>query len=183
MLDNFLIIAALAGRVCLGLVFALAAIQKIRHWRVLEGVISNYRLLPDALIKPAALLLPPVELLLGGLLLAGVVPAVVAVGGMALLLLFAAAMAVNIRRGRSHIDCGCHQSFLRQTLKPALVFRNVGLTFLLIPVELVGAGRSTALWPIGLGAGLSFFLSYLLINAIAALPSLDQQPFDAGVLS
>ena len=43
---------------------------------------------------------------------------------MALLALFAAAMAINIRRGRDHIDCGCGQSFLRQTLSWMLVARN-----------------------------------------------------------
>jgi uncharacterized membrane protein YphA (DoxX/SURF4 family) len=182
MLDTFLVIAAMAGRVCLGLIFGLAAAQKMRHWRVLEGVIGNYRLLPASLIKPAAWLLPPVELVLGALLLAGVASLAVAVASIALLLIFAAAMAINIRRGRTHIDCGCHQSFLRQTLKPALVVRNIGLAFLLMPAALARPGYAVGLWPIGLGAGLAFFLLYLLINTIAALPSLDPQPFDAGAL-
>ena len=51
--------------------------------------------------------------------------------GAALLLLFAAAMAINIVRGRRHIDCGCFQSALKQTLNWILVARNCGLAALL----------------------------------------------------
>jgi hypothetical protein len=47
------------------------------------------------------------------------------------LLLFALAMGVNLRRGRRHIDCGCFQSALRQTLSWTLVARNVVLASLM----------------------------------------------------
>ena len=46
----------------------LAALGKLTHWRILPGVIANYRLLPRAALAPAALLLPPVELVLGAAL-------------------------------------------------------------------------------------------------------------------
>lgn len=183
MLDTLFVIAALAGRICLGLVFLLAAIQKMRHWRVLEGVISNYRLLPLALVKPAALLLPLTELVLGLMLLSGLAVWAAAISGIVLLLIFAGAMAINIGRGRSHIDCGCHQSFLRQTLKPVLVARNIALAAILAPAVIMTAGPMPVLRPVGFGAGLAFFLLYLVINALAALPILDQPPIDAGALS
>jgi hypothetical protein len=48
-----------------------------------------------------------------------------------LLILFAAAMAINIGRGRRNIDCGCFQSALRQNLSLTLVARNLGLALLL----------------------------------------------------
>ena len=60
MLSELLSMAGLAGRVCTGLVFVFAASDKILHWRVLEGVIGNYRLLPSAMIRPGTYLLPPV---------------------------------------------------------------------------------------------------------------------------
>jgi hypothetical protein len=47
-----------------------------------------------------------------------------------LLLLFALAMGINLRRGRRHIDCGCFQNALKQTLSWALVMRNVVLALL-----------------------------------------------------
>jgi uncharacterized membrane protein YphA (DoxX/SURF4 family) len=172
-MDNLLPILALAARVCLGLVFLVAGIQKMRHWQVLEGVISNYRLLPFALVKPAASVLPVFELLLGAALLAGFASAVAAATAILLLLVFAAAMAVNIRRGRTHIDCGCHQSFLRQTLSPVLVVRNVVLAALLLPAALVGAPLTPAIWAVGIGAGIAFFLFYVMANVITSLPVLD----------
>ena len=172
MMDNLLLILALAARVCLGLVFVTAGIQKMRHWRILEGVISNYRLLPFALVKPAASLLPVFELLLGTALLAGFAPALSAAAAILLLAVFAAAMAVNIRRGRTHIDCGCHQSFLRQTLSPALVARNIILAAVLLPAALVAAPLTPAAWVVGIFTGLAFFLFYAMANVITSLPVL-----------
>ncbi|MEO8302381.1 MAG: MauE/DoxX family redox-associated membrane protein, partial [Rhizomicrobium sp.] len=61
--------AGVAGRICVGLVFLAAAMQKFSHWRILPGVIANYRLLPRRLVAPASALLPPLELILGALLL------------------------------------------------------------------------------------------------------------------
>jgi hypothetical protein len=175
MLSELLSIMGLAGRVCAGLVFILAAADKILHWRVLEGVIRNYRLLPDAMVKPAAYLLPPVELAVGCALLSGMLLVPAAGSAMALLLLFAVAMAVNIRRGRHFIDCGCHQSFLRQTLRPALVVRNLILTAMLAPglfgLQIPSGGAS-----VGLAAGVALFLFYLLGNTIAALPGFEASP-------
>ncbi len=172
MLGELLSVAGLAGRVCAGLVFVFAAADKILHWRILEGVIRNYRLLPEAMVRPAAYLLPPLELVIGCALLSGMVVVPAAASAMALLLLFAAAMAVNIRRGRQFIDCGCHQSFLRQTLRPALVARNMILAALLAPSFALpqtlpgGAG-------VGIAAGIALFLFYLLANTVAALPGFD----------
>jgi uncharacterized membrane protein YphA (DoxX/SURF4 family) len=173
MLNQLLSSAALAGRICAGLVFALAALDKMRHWRVLEGVIGNYRLLPSRLVRPAAYVLPPVELALAAALLSGIMILPAAAAAMTLLLIFALAMAINIRRGRDFIDCGCHQSFLRQTLKPALVARNLLLTALL-SVSLASplmppAGPAT----IGVAAGLALFLLYLIANTVIALPVLN----------
>src|SRR5579863_6227240 len=124
--------ASLAGRICVGLVFMLAAFQKAKHWRILPGVIGNYRLLPRSMVLPAAALLPPVEMILSVLLLSAQLRPWPVLAAMAFLALFAAAMAINIRRGRDHIDCGCGDTFLRQTLNWALVTRNIVLSALLL---------------------------------------------------
>ena len=79
-------------------------------------------------------------------------------------------MAINLRRGRSFIDCGCGQSFLKQSLRWSLVARNAVLAVLLLP-SLAPIGplpMSAALT--GAGAGLAFFLLYLLFNTLSALP-------------
>jgi hypothetical protein len=169
MFTSAITVAATTGQVCLALVFCTAALQKLRHRRVLEGVVANYRILPRALVAPASRSLPIAEMTVGLLLLSGVVPAVAAGAAILLLCAFAWAMAVNLRRGRSDIDCGCHQSFLRQTLRWSLVWRNLVLAALLLPA-LAPVGADHALWPIGAAAGASLFLLYLLFNTLSSLP-------------
>ncbi len=122
---------ALAIRVLVSLVFLTAAYGKFRHWTVFQGVVANYRLLPERLAAPVAHVLPPVEALLGAALLLGLGSPWPELGAAALLLLFAAAMGVNLARGRRNIDCGCFQSALKQTLNWTLVMRNIVLALLL----------------------------------------------------
>lgn len=170
---DLLAIASVAGRICVGLVFVLAATQKARHWRILSGVIANYRLLPRMLVIPAAALLPPLEMVLGLLLLAGFAQDWVVPAATLLLALFAAAVAVNLRRGRAHIDCGCGQSFLKQTLSWTLVMRNAVLAALLLPSPVMTGPMTLSAALTGVSAGLAFFLLYLLLNALLALPRPD----------
>jgi uncharacterized membrane protein YphA (DoxX/SURF4 family) len=117
-----LAILALAGRVLLSAVFIQAGLQKIRYRAQLPGVISNYRILPAALVPLASWLLPPVELIVGITLL--VPSSWPALGAACLLVLFTTAIVTNLARGRTHIDCGCFQSGLRQELGWELVWRN-----------------------------------------------------------
>lgn len=122
---------AIAIRTLVALVFLTASLGKMRHWVVFQGVIANYRLLPDALVAPIADLLPPVEALVGILLLLGLATPWPQAGAAVLLLIFAAAMGVNLLRGRRDIDCGCFQSALKQRLSWSLVARNAVLVLLL----------------------------------------------------
>lgn len=170
LLHDLLAAASVAGRVCVGLVFALAAAQKAMHWRVLPGVIGNYRLLPRWMVWSAAALLPPAEMMLSILLLSAQFRPWPSLGGALLLLLFALAMAVNIGRGRDHIDCGCGETFLRQTLNWALVARNGLLAALLMPSLADPVPMSMSMILTATAAGLGLFLLYLLLNIFAALP-------------
>jgi uncharacterized membrane protein YphA (DoxX/SURF4 family) len=122
---------ALAIRTLVSLVFLTAAYGKLRHWAPFQGIVANYRFLPDAMVVPAARLIPPAELWVGAALLLGLAFPWAELCAAALLLLFALAMGVNLRRGRPHIDCGCFQSALKQTLSWTLVMRNVFLALLM----------------------------------------------------
>jgi hypothetical protein len=172
-LHDLLAAVSVAGRTGVGLIFLLAAVQKAGHWRLLPGVIANYRLLPRWMSVPAAALLPPVEMILAILLLSAQLRPWPALAAMALLTLFATAMAINIRRGRDHIDCGCGETFLRQTLNWTLVVRNGLLVALLVPSAVMTAPMTMPLALSGVAAGLSLFLLYLLLNILAALPSAE----------
>ncbi|MDP9011824.1 MAG: methylamine utilization protein MauE [Pseudomonadota bacterium] len=121
---------ALAIRVLVALVFLTAALGKTRHRLAFQGVVANYRLIPDFAVPTFALLLPLVEAAVAAALLFAP-PSWPEVSAAVLLILFAAAMAINISRGRRRIDCGCFQSALKQTLSWTLVGRNVGLALLL----------------------------------------------------
>jgi uncharacterized membrane protein YphA (DoxX/SURF4 family) len=161
---------ALAGRICVGLILVLAGIGKFRHWKILSGVIANYRLLPGFAVGPAAVVLPPLEVGLGLLLLSGLAERSAALAGVLLLVVFGAAMAINLGRGRSSIDCGCGQSFLKQELSWGLVGRNGLLAGLLVASLGGGAEVSVPVLAMGACAGFGFVLLYYLINTLAALP-------------
>lgn len=121
----------IAIRTLVALVFLSAAVGKARHFVAFQGVLGNYRLLPQSLVLPTAVILPPLEAAIAaGLVVGWAAPWPVA-AAMILLTLFALAMGINILRGRSHIDCGCFQSALRQRLSWTLVMRNAILVLLL----------------------------------------------------
>ena len=171
MLDALILVGGYAGAVCVGLVFVVAACSKLRHRRLLSGVIANYRLLPDVLVAPVAAVLPFAELAIGLALIAGeaiVAPALAIV----LLLGFAAAMAINIKRGRRSIDCGCGQSHLRQTLNWGLVGRNLVLAAILSVRLAAGSAPTPVQIAIALAAGLSIFVGTMLFNSLLALSAL-----------
>ncbi len=155
-----------AIRVLVGLVFLTAAWGKSRHRLEFQGVVANYRLLPDALVVPFASALPPIEAVIGLLLPIGIFSPWSETAAAVLLTLFAGAMAVNIRRGRTDIDCGCFQSALKQTLGWTLVARNAGLV-LLLGVAVLPAPRVPA-WALaeGLLAGGAAFVLLQSLNVL-----------------
>jgi uncharacterized membrane protein YphA (DoxX/SURF4 family) len=171
-LDHELVTSlAIAGRICVGLILLLAGMGKFRHWKILSGVIANYRLLPGFAVGPAARLLPALEVGLGVLLLSGLAQRWAALAGVLLLVVFGAAMAINLGRGRSLIDCGCGQSTLKQTLSWGLVGRNGVLAALLVAsFGPAVAEVSVPVLAIGACAGVGFVLLYHLVNTLAALP-------------
>jgi len=159
-----LALSALAGRVLLSATFLHAGVQKIRHHGLLVGVISNYRVIPQALAPLASWLLPPLELLLAlALLIPSSWSALTAAG---LLLLFTTAIIINLLRGRSFIDCGCFQSGLRQELGWELVWRN-GVLVAIAVYSACFPVRPP--WAIIMVASLFGLVSYALYPALNAL--------------
>lgn len=114
-------------RTFLALLFLLAAVPKLIHREEFFGVVRNFRLTPDWLSRPLALLLPLVELVLAAALLVQPVAHWAALATAALLIVFAVAMAINVMRGRTYIDCGCFRQGMKQPLSWLLVLRNIGL--------------------------------------------------------
>jgi uncharacterized membrane protein YphA (DoxX/SURF4 family) len=164
---------AVAVRTMIALMFIAASWFKLRHLAVFHGVVANYRLLPQVLAAPFAYLLPPVEALLGAALLLNVAAPWPAAGSIALLLTFAAAMAINLRRGRRDIDCGCFRSELKQSLSWKLVIRNLGLSALLALAAPIRAVPSDALMAVNawLAGGALFIILQSLTLLSSIVPS------------
>jgi hypothetical protein len=175
-MSTFLVETGLTGAIGTGIVFVEAGLAKLRHRDLVPGVVANYRLLPESLVVPVATVLPVVELALGLGLVASVftggVLRLLGLPASALFVVFAAAMAINIRRGRKAIDCGCGRSQLRQPLHWGLVLRNLVLAALVaVHAVPVASGVSVTLADIALAlaSGAAVFLMFLLFNALAAL--------------
>jgi len=99
-------IAAAALRMLVAGIFLYASYDKILHPADFAAIIKDYRILPDILVNPAAIVLPWLELILGLLLAAGkwLEGALFLVN--ALLLVFWTALVVNAFRGID-VGCGC----------------------------------------------------------------------------
>jgi len=95
--------ALLAG--AFALLFIGAALQKLRSPERFAELFRAYRVVPDGVAR-LSWLVPVLELTTGAGLLAGGSRAGACAVGAALLLSYAAAMAINLQRGRRDLACG-----------------------------------------------------------------------------
>lgn len=149
------------------LLFARAAVHKLWDFTAFTGYVADYRLMPDSWARVAGGVVVGTELLAVAAL---VVPGGQAVGvGLAILLLlgYAAAMGINLRRGRDRIECGCGGAV--QPLSRSLILRNLALAAL----AAVGFGGTDfgLLAPeavAALLAGCTLWIGYALVDQILA---------------
>jgi len=93
--------AAPALQVALGMVLLLSGIGKARDRHSLVAGALRYRVLAPGVVRPAAALLPFVEVSLGAALVLGVSHRPTAWLAAALFAVFAVAVGINLRRGRA----------------------------------------------------------------------------------
>jgi hypothetical protein len=162
-----------AARLAMAVIFAQSAWHALHDVGAHGGRVAGYRLLPHWAVMPAAWALPVLSAAAAAMLL---VPAAAFAGaalGLALMAVFTGAIAVNLRRGRVHIECGCGGA-QGQRISAALVARNLILLAALVlagwapargaidGVALLGmAGSGAAM------AALYFTASQLLANRAA----------------
>ncbi|TFH73843.1 methylamine utilization protein MauE [Gammaproteobacteria bacterium LSUCC0112] len=120
----------------LALLFFMAARHKLRDNRRFEAQLAAYQLVPESLLRISAKTLPWIEMSLVFLLLIPATRPFAASMAATLLVVYALAMAVNLSRGRSEIDCGCGDT--PQPLSVMLLVRNAvlvaGALLLVVPV-------------------------------------------------
>lgn len=146
MLDPLIVKAISIG---LGLMFFFAAFHKLNDSEQFRITLLEYQLLPEALVAPASRIIPIVEILLGGSwLLSFYQQSLTAYVSAGLLAAYAAAIGINIYRGRVHFDCGCGfagKSDNEQYLSGGLILRNLVLVAAALLTVLPAGTRSFSL--------------------------------------
>jgi uncharacterized membrane protein YphA (DoxX/SURF4 family) len=125
--------ALIISRLILGGIFIYAAIDKIAHPDQFAEIVYNYKLLPGAAVNIMAIMMPWVEMMAGVFLVLGIwVKDSAAILG-ALLLVFIAAISINLARGLD-FDCGCFSTAGHAGRKNASILLIVRDLVLLLPV-------------------------------------------------
>lgn len=133
------------SRLLVGSVFLIAGFAKLKvpASRFVSAVLG-YELLPKPIAVVWARILPWIEVVAGGLLVVGLWSRFVVVVSLALFLMFSFAMAISLLQGRDQA-CGCFQAVT--PVQWRLVYRNLGLMGLLLPVyALSGGGWAVDRW-------------------------------------
>lgn len=152
------------------MLWGIAAVHKALDWRLFHQQLGDYRVLPERFLPVMAALLPVLELVLAAGWLFEVARMPTALFSITLLLGYAAAIACNLRRGRDTIDCGCGGS--GQSIRWALVWRNVVLALLAAPFAGGIGANDRALgwvdWITVAGGSLVILGLYGIVNQILA---------------
>src|SRR3979490_192029 len=106
------------------LLFVSAALTKLRSLQHFAEVFRAYRLLPDGAAR-LSWLVPAPQPAVGGGLLARRSRGGAGAAGAALLVAYAAAIAINLQRGRRDLACGCGGPHERRPIAVWMVWRNL----------------------------------------------------------
>jgi hypothetical protein len=130
-------------RTALALLFLAAATHKIRDPARFRATVADYRLLSPALVTVGAVILVLSEVAVAVAL--AIARAWGLAGAAALLALYAAAVAINLARGRRHLDCGCTGPALRRPISGWLVLRNLVLVAIAL-ADLAPVATRSLVW-------------------------------------
>jgi len=139
--------ALLVSRLLLAGVFLVAGIAKLADRRGTRQAVADFGA-PERVAGPLALVLPIAELTVAALLLPAATAIVGAIAALALLLLFSAAIAVNLARGRAP-DCHCFGQLHSAPASWKTLARNgvlAGIALFALVVSLAEPEPSAVAW-------------------------------------
>lgn len=132
--------------IAFGLLFLSAGIQKLRNLAQFREILIGYRLLPSRLVRSAGIAVPLLEVALGfGMLFSSLAMA----AGAVLLLVYAVAISINLKRGNVSLDCGCQLGQAEQSISTALVYRNIILAVVSLVTTLPEMNRQLSAYDFG----------------------------------
>lgn len=115
-----------ALRVVVGMVFLVAASDKLANPELFARTIANYRLLPIELVNLPAIVLPWLELFVGLMLVAGIRVRAAALVSAVLLGIFTVALVSALVRGLD-IHCGCFSQTAAERIGWGRVVEDIAL--------------------------------------------------------
>jgi hypothetical protein len=165
--SNWSALTSVGATVFTGLLFAHAAWHKLSDFDAFKGLVADYQVTPEytatgvSRVVAAAEVAVPCALVLRETRHAGALLAI------ALLVAYAAAMALNILRDRRHIDCGCGGP--EQLLDWSLVIRNIVLAGIVAVVLLSNSpALSFAEAAAAIAAGLTLWFAFVVVEQVLA---------------
>ncbi|HZT04789.1 MAG TPA: MauE/DoxX family redox-associated membrane protein [Steroidobacteraceae bacterium] len=154
------------------LLFAFAGSHKLAARAEFAATLADYRVLPASLESAASFLIPGLEGLIAAGLLIRRVGGPASLAGVALLLAYAAAIGLNLLRGRRQLECGCLGPHSSSVVSAGLVWRNMLMALALVTAWVIKWSTRPMGW---LDVGTVLFalcglaLVYLAANGLLAI--------------
>lgn len=143
------------------LLFASAALHKLRSLQRFDEIFAAYGVMGAISRWHLAWIVPVLELATAmGLLADATRPYAVALGAL-LLLSYAIAIGINLRRGRRDLACGCGGPDERRPIAPWMVWRNVVLALVVLSTLAPWSAR-----PLGITDGVTVVCGVLTLALI-----------------
>jgi Methylamine utilisation protein MauE len=145
----------------IALLFGSAALHKVRDLKVFAGIFAAYGVAGPVSRWRLSWVVPVLELVTAAGLLADATRLYAALLGAALLVSYALAIGINLRRGRRDLACGCGGPDERRPIAPWMVWRNVLLALAVLGTLAPWSGR-----PLGVTDGVTVVFGVLTLALI-----------------
>lgn len=166
-------IALLGARLLLAAVFLMAAAGKLRDRAGFQKSVVAFGF-PAALAGAASVLIPIIEIVVAILIIRAPSAWVGSIASLVLLLVFTAAIAINLARGRTPA-CSCFGTTASEPIGPATLVRNLALAACALFVVVAGEGTSLSGLPSWWGAASNDerFLAMTTLGLLIALVAMN----------